>query len=463
MNTAIRIKKTILLFGDIVILYFSLWFSLIVRYGQTPDTERWNQHLLPFSLIFIIWLIIFFINGLYEPRTARNNLEFYSDIFKTVAWCAALAVAFFYLFQIGIAPKTNLILQLIIFSALFIAWRHLFNRVVKTQALLSNILIIGANSATVALAEEINSKPHHGFRVAAIFETEATLLENDLKNQASQKNIEIISGAANLFDFVIDRKISLVVSAVDLRNNPEILGTLYRCLSLKTTFLDLPTFLEKFTNKIPVTTIGQIWFLENIKENDKALYELGKRIFDILVALVIFIVTLPFLPLLYTVVKLNSRGPFLFKQIRTGKNGKHFLAIKIRSMHRNAETNGPQWAQKNDARVTRSGRFMRKTRIDENPQLINILRGEMSFIGPRPERPEFVEKLSLNIPFYNQRNLVKPGLTGWAQINFPYGASEADALEKLQYDLYYIKNRSFVLDLSILLKTVKTVLSGGGQ
>jgi lipopolysaccharide/colanic/teichoic acid biosynthesis glycosyltransferase len=132
-------------------------------------------------------------------------------------------------------------------------------------------------------------------------------------------------------------------------------------------------------------------------------------------------------------------------------------------MHRNAETNGPQWAQKNDARVTRSGRFMRKTRIDEISQLINILRGEMSFIGPRPERPEFVEKLSLNIPFYNQRNLVKPGLTGWAQINFPYGASEADALEKLQYDLYYIKNRSFVLDLSILLKTVKTVLSGGGQ
>lgn len=463
MNIAIRIKKIILLLGDVLILYFSLWLSLIIRYGKTPDAERWNQHLLPFSLIFIIWLVVFFINNLYEPRAARNNLEFYSSIFKTLIWCAALAVAFFYLFQIGIAPKTNLILQLIIFSALFIAWRHFFNKIAKNQALLSNVLIIGATSATIALAEEINSKPHHGFRALAIFEDEESLLATELKQTAAAAGLQIVSGAANLFDFVIDHKISLVVSAVDLRHNPQILGTLYRCLSLKTTFLDLPTFLEKFTNKIPVNTIGQIWFLENIKENEKTLYEFGKRIFDMAVSFLALLISLPFLPLLYAVVKFNSHGPFLFRQIRTGKNGHRFLAIKIRTMHKNAETNGPQWAQKNDPRVTKSGRFMRKTRIDEIPQLINILRGEMSFIGPRPERPEFVEKLSLNIPFYNQRNLVKPGLTGWAQINFPYGASEADALEKLQYDLYYIKNRSFILDLSILLKTVKTVLAGGGQ
>jgi len=150
-------------------------------------------------------------------------------------------------------------------------------------------------------------------------------------------------------------------------------------------------------------------------------------------------------------------------QQRTGKRGKKFMAIKIRSMSKNAEVNGPQWATKNDPRVTRSGKFMRRTRVDEIPQLINILRGEMSFIGPRPERPEFIQRLEKKIPYYNERLLVKPGLTGWAQINFPYGASEKDAMEKLQYDLYYIKNRSFILDLSVFLKTIKTVLSGGGQ
>jgi lipopolysaccharide/colanic/teichoic acid biosynthesis glycosyltransferase len=162
-------------------------------------------------------------------------------------------------------------------------------------------------------------------------------------------------------------------------------------------------------------------------------------------------------------VKMGSRGSFFFMQQRTGRYGGKFMAVKLRSMYVNSESSGPQWAQKNDPRVTKVGKFMRKTRIDEIPQLINILRGEMSFIGPRPERPEFIEKLEKKIPFYNERLLVKPGLTGWAQINFPYGASEADALQKLQYDLYYIKNRSFLLDLSILLKTVKTVLSGGGQ
>jgi len=170
-----------------------------------------------------------------------------------------------------------------------------------------------------------------------------------------------------------------------------------------------------------------------------------------------------FLPFIYAAVKLNSPGPFLFMQQRTGKSNRKFMAVKIRTMSKNAEHNGPQWAVKNDPRVTRSGRIMRKMRIDEIPQLINVLRGEMSFIGPRPERPEFIEKLEKKIPYYNERLLVKPGLTGWAQINFPYGASEKDALDKLQYDLYYIKNRSFILDLSIVLKTIKTVLSAGGQ
>jgi len=156
-------------------------------------------------------------------------------------------------------------------------------------------------------------------------------------------------------------------------------------------------------------------------------------------------------------------SPVIFKQKRTGLLGQPFLAMKFRSMVKEAEKSGPQWAQKNDPRVTRLGSILRKTRLDEIPQLLNIIRGEMSFVGPRPERPVFVETLRQKIPFYNERHLVKPGLTGWAQISFPYGASEADALEKLQYDLYYIKNRSLIFDLAIILKTIKTVLSLEGS
>ena len=226
----------------------------------------------------------------------------------------------------------------------------------------------------------------------------------------------------------------------------------------------MASFYEKITGKIPVATIEQIWFLENLSEGSKKFYEVLKRFFDLVFSLVFLIFSLPIIPLIALLIKLDSPGAVFFRQIRTGKEGNPFWAIKFRTMVDKAETNGPQWATKNDPRVTRLGRFLRKTRIDEIPQLLNVLRGEMSLIGPRPERPEFVEQLQNEIPFYKERLLIKPGLTGWAQVVGPnYGGSISESLEKLQFDLFYIKNRSLTLDLSILLKTIKTVLSRSGQ
>ncbi|MEK7168078.1 MAG: exopolysaccharide biosynthesis polyprenyl glycosylphosphotransferase, partial [Patescibacteria group bacterium] len=188
------------------------------------------------------------------------------------------------------------------------------------------------------------------------------------------------------------------------------------------------------------------------------------RTMDLAFAIVGLVVAIPLTPLIALVIRLESKGPVIFKQIRTGKNGKAFLAMKFRSMVDNAEKNGPQWAQKNDPRVTKFGSLMRKTRLDEIPQLFNILKGEMSFVGPRPERPEFIEILEKEIPFYRERLLVKPGLTGWAQLNGPaYGGSKEETWEKIKYDLYYIKNRSLILDLGIILKTVKVAFSKRGQ
>ena len=196
----------------------------------------------------------------------------------------------------------------------------------------------------------------------------------------------------------------------------------------------------------------------------KKVYESIKRIFDIIFSVFSMITALPFIPFVILAIVIDDPGPFLFKQTRIGKNGKKFLAMKFRSMKMDSEKTGPQWAQKNDSRVTRVGKIFRKTRIDEIPQLINIFRGEMSFIGPRPERPEFVEELKKQIPYYEERLLIKPGLTGWAQVMGPsYGGSVTETLEKIQYDLFYIKNRSFGLDVSIILKTIKTVLTGAGQ
>ncbi len=219
-------------------------------------------------------------------------------------------------------------------------------------------------------------------------------------------------------------------------------------------------FYEKITGKIPVTALERTWFLDNISQKNNVWALIVKRIVDIIFAAILGIIGLILLPILAIIIKLESKGPLIYKQKRVGLNGKVFTVFKLRSMAQDAESDGQAvWAQKKDARVTKIGKFIRKARLDEIPQFWNILMGNMSFVGPRPERPEFVEQLKEEILFYNERHLVKPGLTGWAQINYPYGASVEDAREKLSYDLFYIKNQSLAMDISIILKTINTIFN----
>ncbi len=217
-------------------------------------------------------------------------------------------------------------------------------------------------------------------------------------------------------------------------------------------------FWERHLRRVNITGVDQAWFEELGRRPVRRATVVVGRIFDILTSVGLLVVTLPLMIAVAALVRIDSAGPVLYRQERVGLGGRHFILLKFRSMRANAEVNGPKWAQQKDPRVTRIGSFMRKTRIDELPQLLNILRGEMSFIGPRPERPHFVEQLAAAIPFYDQRARVKPGLTGWAQVNYPYGASVEDAKSKLSYDLYYVKNRSLLLDILILLSTVRVIL-----
>ncbi len=209
--------------------------------------------------------------------------------------------------------------------------------------------------------------------------------------------------------------------------------------------------------------ITERWFLENPPVRQKFFFDAVKRAVDVAGAMILAAPTAIFTPIIAFAIKLETPGPIFYKQRRVGKNGELFIIYKFRSMAANAETNGAQWASEDDPRITRVGGVLRRTRLDELPQILSILKGDLSFVGPRPERPEFVEELRKIIPFYDIRHSVKPGLTGWAQINFPYGASAKDSYRKLQYDLFYIKNRSIALDITTLLKTIKTVLSRAGR
>lgn len=441
-----QLKKILLLIGDIFILYFSLYLTLLIRY-QHLEPGRWLQHFSPFTIIYFLWLIIFYIAGLYDLNLARNNVKFFTLLFRTLLICGFFAVAFFYFIPyFGITPKTNLFLNLLLFAGLFTLWRQLFNLFIKFHPLLSNVLIIGQDKEAKQLAEKIKDNPQLGYRFIEI--TEPQILQD-----------------VSLFKELIKKNnISTVVLGGSLYHQDEMLTqTLYQCLPLKISFIDLASFYEEITNKIPISLIREIWFLENLMESKKNIYEGIKKILDFFLALILGIISLIFYPFIALMIKIGSKGPIFFKQIRIGQGGKSFLAIKFRSMFTSAEKFGPQWAKVNDPRTTRVGRFLRKTRLDELPQLWNIARGEMSFIGPRPERPEFVKELEQKIPYYQIRHLIKPGLTGWAQINFPYGASTEDALEKLQYELYYLKNRSLSLDLGIILKTIKIIIQREGR
>ena len=248
----------------------------------------------------------------------------------------------------------------------------------------------------------------------------------------------------------------MVVS--NLSKYPEIATKLYPLLPQGIRFFDLSTFYEIFFKEIPISATSEIWFLENFHSSQKYLYDYLKRLIDIVFAFVFGLISLIFYPFIILGILISSPGPIFYRQKRVGKDGKEFILTKFRTMIVGAEKNGPVWSSKNDPRVTAFGRFLRASHFDELPQLWNILKGEMSLVGPRPERPEFVKELNEKISHYHLRHLVKPGLTGWAQINYPYGASVEDALKKLHFDLYYIKNRSLFLDISIILKTINIFL-----
>jgi len=456
----IKIKQFLLVSGDILVLYFSLWLMLLIRFNRIPKFLLWQQHFWSFSAVFIFWLIVFYIAGFYGFILKPRGLDFYWRLLKVLGINALVAMSFFYiapnLIEGLITPKTNIFVTLVIFGALVILWRRFFYSFIKSRGLVNNLAIIGVNDQVLEVAQKIKNNPGLGYKLALIIGSELPItyhLSPDIQH------ISTIPKAKTLRWMFKKKNIRTIVTAQNPHSDGGLVEKLYRCLPLKIDFIDLAHFYESLTGKIPVSVIGQVWFLENLKESQKRNYEKIKRIADIFFALglnAIFLILSPFVAM---AIKIDSPGPIFYRQKRVGKNGKVYELLKFRSMIKEAENGKAEWAKEKDTRVTRVGKFLRITLIDELPQIINILKGQMSLVGPRPERPEFVKNLAKDIPHYRVRHLVKPGMVGWAQINFRYGASKEDALEKLQYDLYYLKNRSFLLDLGIFLKTINIIIN----
>lgn len=431
-------------------LYFSLYLALKIRYWGECDYGTLATHFWPFTIIFMLWLIIFYISDLYNLNFAVNNLRFCQSGGRALAISGFIALSFFYLTpRVGIAPKTNLLVYLIIFSVIFLIWRGFYNWSLKSYLPKKNIGIVGYNGLVEEIINEFKQKPHLGYRIKFI-------VDKNAENQTAE-----IRPISDLEYLIANNKLDAIILSYEPQQSENLKTALFNNLRYRINYSSLPDFYETIMGKIPLDSVNQMWFLENLDENGKIWFDRVKIIYDFILALFIFSATLPFWIIIAAAVKIESRGPVFFIMERIGKNNKIFRLIKFRTMAEQGNDRSP--TKSNDKRITRFGKFLRKTRIDELPQVINMLRGEMSFVGPRPERPELAIDLEKQIPFYGQRTLIKPGLTGSDQISGEYHSpSREDSLKKLQYDLFYIKNRSVYLDVSIILKTVATVFSRGG-
>ncbi len=440
-------KAWLLLIGDLAILWTGLLLTLVIRYGVTNLNNAWWLHSYPFSIVFAIWIIIFYISGLYELRIAGDFARLLKSLFYAVLASGIIAMALFYFFTaLSITPRANLLLDIGITAVLLTVWRSIFSNAIRRSSKL-RVLLLGDSPDIKELANMIQTYPQFGYVIVA------------QENKPSEKTFELLKTSG----------VDIVVAPRDIQSDTTLVGNLYETLSRGIRFMDVSIFYEQILGKIPTSLISKIWFLENIAEAEKRFFETAKRTLDIIFALSLGLLALILFPLVALCIKLDSKGPIFLRQRRVGKMGKTYIHYKYRTMialnsDGNAELKGAMWSKKGDTRITRIGTFLRATRVDELPQVWNIIRGELSFVGPRPERPEFVNNLRREIPHYDIRHLIRPGLSGWAQINPPYYyASLEDTQLKLQYDLFYIKNRDLGLDLAIILKTLAVILSRKGR
>ncbi|MFA6106244.1 MAG: sugar transferase [Patescibacteria group bacterium] len=466
-----RLKKFTILFGDFVFLYLALYLALSLRYLSLPSAATWQDHFFPFTAIFFGWIIIFYISGLYDLKAAVNGSEFIRKITQSLSVAALLSVIFFYASPgMGIAPKTNLIIFIFIYGIIFVLWRRACNWLLKSRLPKTSLAFAGLNRQASELIAYLIKKPHLGYDVKFIVEgknsADANQAGENMAETADEKGFKLvfppIIRISELKNMAEKNKISALIFSENPRESGELRTALFSCLPLNIKYQSLANFYEQLTGKVPVEAISEMWFLENMNEGKKNGFDLFKRVYDIILAFAILVLTLAFWPLIALAIKMESQGPVFIRMPRSGKNGAEFGMLKFRSMREIGNDRSPTLP--GDRRITGFGSFLRKTRLDEIPQALNILRGDMSFVGPRPERPELILELEKQIPFYRERMLVKPGITGWDQISGEYHSpSYEDSLKKLQYDLFYIKNRSLYLDLSIILKTIATVVSREGR
>ncbi|WP_456412432.1 TIGR03013 family XrtA/PEP-CTERM system glycosyltransferase [Thiolapillus sp.] len=440
------------------IFFGAVYFATSLRFiaeGETPDNINTFANAIAYTALMLPSMAAM---GLYQVRSREDPIGMFVRVLAAFGLGSILSIILFYLYP-GLYFGRGVFFLTLLFSLFAIGTiRPLYFQFVDQHSPGSRLLILGAGKKASKITTHLRRRSdRRGIHIVGFLpaENEAIAVDESL----------LLSQSGSLLDTINQYDIDEIVVALDERRANIDMQELLQCKLKGTNVIDLPTLFERQAGKLKLDLLSPGWLIFSKGFNLDPISQNIKRIFDLLMSIIICILSFPVMLLTALAIWIESgfKGPILFRQSRVGEGGEPFDVLKFRSMRTDAEADGKaRWAQKDDERITRVGKFIRKVRIDELPQCWNVIKGEMSFVGPRPERPEFVEKLREAIPYYDIRHTVKPGLTGWAQLSYPYGANEKDAEEKLKFDLYYVKHQSLRFDIIILLRTVEIVLFGKG-
>lgn len=451
----ISFRRTILLTSDIFCMASSILASAVIRLGPEEGFDYVAKHLPSLGGSVIIFLLVFYASGMYERASLTRKRSTISMPLTAVAIGLGLVILAFYArFQFHIGRGILLMAGGFIFVSSWLV-RHLYRLAVLHGFLSRNALVIGDGREVSDAINLIRRTPDAGYKVLGVVSCK--------RAQPGQfvEGVPIVGAIDKLRELADAFSAETLIVATALSREPAVLRLLRPLRCAGTEVMDFVSLHEVLAQEILLDHINDEWLMNAAMNSSVIHIRKIKRVMDVLVAVAGLILSFPVCILTTILIRLDSPGSILYHQRRSGLGGRPYTLYKFRTMRQDAEaTSGAVWAQKFDARVTKVGKFLRKWRVDEIPQLINVLRGEMSLVGPRPERPEFVDTLAGSVPFYKERLLVPPGVTGWAQVKYPYAASIEAARRKLQYDLYYIKHMSFSLDSLILLRTFKTINVG---
>ncbi len=447
-NRYISTRSLTVFAGEVCLIFGSVALAALFQHTPNLAANLWK-----IALVTLICQLCLYYNDFYDLTLVHSNRELVVRLLQAAGAASIVLAALYFLVPSMMIGDGIFVSALFVFLVAILGWRLAFNHVTGSLHLEERVLIVGTGEGAKKVARQILDQHDFAYRIVGFVDEDASRIGERVVNPS------IVGTPADMDRLIAEHHIDRIVVGLSDRRGKLPIEELLRAKIAGVRVEDATTTYERVTGKILLDDLRPSWLIFSDGFRVSRVTRLMKRTIDLTLSLALAVVSLPLMLLTALVVWAEDGAPVLYRQERVGENGRPFVLSKFRSMRKDAEQAGtPIWAKDGDARVTRVGRFIRKTRLDELPQLWNVVRGDMSFVGPRPERPFFVEQLSRQIPFYQQRHAVKPGLTGWAQVKYRYGSSLEDAMEKLRYDLYYIKHLSVIFDLTIVFDTVKVVL-----